>query len=233
MSSQVREPVSRFEVRNLSVPSKPFGLSIGELVAALLVSALLVLVVVYYFVSLKPEQERLQKIEAELTAQQQLLMETFKQPGEGGAENVDTSAQALESLDTFKSNHLQPLSKGRILLIDEINALARKNSVALATGLDMRLDRRVEGEEKKDSKQKREEQLDVFPKLLVRFTVVGQYPNLRAFINDLDHNKHFMTIHSITLSSVEQTSEEGGRGRRSSSSGISLSIEFSAYFQPS
>ncbi|MCI0490761.1 MAG: hypothetical protein L0229_29555 [Blastocatellia bacterium] len=232
MSSQVREPVSRFEVRRLPSPSKPFGLSAGEIAVSLLVLAFLILVAVYYFVSLRPEQDRLQKLEAELAAQQRVLMETVNRPGEGGTDNVDTSRQALDSLEAFKSDHLLSIYKGRILLIDDINAIARKNNVALATGLDMKLDRPVEGKEEEASKRKKEEQrTDIFPRLNVRFSVIGQYPNLRAFINDLDHNEHFIAIHSITLSSVEQTTDGGGRGRRSSSGGVSLSIELSAYFQ--
>ena len=233
MSSQVRESVSRYEMGGLPVTSKPLGLSKRELAAAILVAILLILVVVYYFVSLRPEQERLQKLEAELASQQDILMKTMAPSGEGGTANVDTSMEALDSLEIFKGDHLQSLSKGRISLIEEINALARKNSVNLATGLDMRLDRPEEETDRKVSKKKKEEQkLNIFPRILTRFTVVGQYPNMRAFINDIDHNKHFMVIHSITLASVEQTTEGSGRGRTTASTGLSLSIELSAYFQP-
>ena len=66
MSSQVRERVSKFEVRRVRVTRLPFGLSSAELVVAVLALLFFLVVVVYYFTSLRPEQSRLERLEEDL-----------------------------------------------------------------------------------------------------------------------------------------------------------------------
>src|SRR5438046_29825 len=137
MSTQVRERVSRSEVRLARVNRLPFGLSIGEAIAVLLALVLLLSVVTYYFSSLRPERDRLLSLEAELREQQKSIIAS-KIPGSGPETPVvDSTKIALETLETFKNNHLKPFSSGRIALIKEINALAKKNNVALTSGIDM------------------------------------------------------------------------------------------------
>ena len=238
MSTQVRERVHRAEVRPFGVTRIPFGLNLGEAIAVLLGVALLVWAVVYYFSSLKPEQDRLRAVEAELDAQQRSIIAIAKPPGAETSEGEDPAKIALETLATFKSTYLKPFSSGRIALIKEINALAKKNNVTLTSGIDMGASAgEAEGdqatEKKSASKRKNaEELLNAFPSVTFRFTVFGQYPNLRAFISEVEREKQFVVINSVNLTNQEARAagkrSRGGEG----TAGIMLTIEMSAYYQP-
>jgi hypothetical protein len=115
--------------------------------------------------------------------------------------------------------------------LNEINTLARKNGVQLASGIEMRL-QEVEqpGDEKSSRKSSKEkEALNVFPRMLVHFEVAGQYSNLRSFISQLEKSNQFLLLDSVNLTSAEAGEGRGGSG---GGSGINLSINLSAYFQP-
>jgi hypothetical protein len=218
MSSQVRERISRVETKPVRV-SSPFGLSAGELVAGVLALLLFLLVVVYYFTSLKPEQQRLAALESQLALQQDELIRNSEGHTESAAA-PDSGKDALDSLVTFRTEHLKPHSQGQIALIKEINAIAKKNSCRLMTGIDMRL----------ENPKKEEQSLSVFPWLEVHFTVFGQYPSLRSFISELERNKQFLVIDSISLTSVEEG--QVSRGSAAAGSGVALTINMLTYFQP-
>ncbi len=122
-----------------------------------------------------------------------------------------TIKSALDSLQTFKSEHLRPLASGRIALINQINALAKKNGMTLTSGIDMPLEKAAEAVDQDSSKRKKTEDLyNIFPHMALHFTVFGQYGNMRAFINELEHNKQFLVIKSINISSQEEKTDEGG-----------------------
>ena len=239
MSTQVRERVSRSEVR--TVASKiPLGLSRVEIIAAILAVAILILALTQYFSSLRPEQDRLRALEAQLETQQRSIIANSAPPGIVEASVEDEAKIALETLDTFKANHLKPFSSGRIALIKEINALAKKNGVTLTSGIDMGanlVESETEGEQQSESsttvrRKKTEDLLNAFPSVGFRFTVFGQYSNVRAFINELEREKQFVVINSVNLTNQEariaSRRTRGGEG----SSGIMLTIEMAAYFQP-
>ena len=235
MSTHVRERVSRSEVRSIRVSGIPLGLTPGEAIAALFAVVSLVLVLVYYFSSLRPEQDRLRTLEAELSEQQKNIIANI---GPGGADQpiVDMAKNALETLDAFKTSHLKPFSSGRISLIKEINALAKKNNVALTSGIDMGSslgDSRGEDEKStgETKRMKADEMLSAIPSVAFRFTVFGPYSNLRTFINELEHDKQFVVINSVNLSNQEERATSR-RTRGEGVSGIILTIEMSAYFQP-
>lgn len=240
MSTHVRERVSRSEARSLGVTKIPFGLNTGEAIAALLGVVLLVWAVAYYFSSLRPEQDRLRTLEAELAEQQKNIIASSN-PDATEAPIVDMAKNALETLEAFKSSHLKPFSSGRIDLIKEINALAKKNTVALTSGIDMGSsvgESSGEGEktgasEKKGAsrRKKADEILSAIPSVTFRFTVFGQYSNLRTFINELEHEKQFLVINAINLMNQEARMASR-RSRGEGMSGIMLTIEMSAYFQP-
>jgi hypothetical protein len=84
--------------------------------------------------------------------------------------------------------------------------------------------------EQQGGSKRGEKSLEVFPKLEINFSVFGQLENLRAFINQLERNNHFLVIQTLSLTSID--AEEGRRAANvQSSSGISLAISMSAYFQ--
>jgi hypothetical protein len=240
VSTQVRERTARSEVRPVGVTKIPFGLNIGEAIAVLLAFAALVLVVAQYFSSLKPEQDRLRAVEAELDTQQKSIIANAKPSGESDVNVEDQAKLALESLETFKGSHLKSFSSGRIALIKEINALAKKNNVTLTSGIDMGADlgeAGADGEQKEESKtttrrKKADDLLNAFPSVGFRFTVFGQYSNIRTLISELEREKQFVVINSVNLTNQEaRTASRRSRGGEGSS-GIMLTIEMSAYFQP-
>ncbi|HSE37323.1 MAG TPA: hypothetical protein VLG74_08480 [Blastocatellia bacterium] len=229
----------RSEARTVRIAKMPLGLSLGEAIAILLAAALLLFAVSQYFSSLKPEQERLRALEAELDAQQRSIIANAK-PGMTEAIVEDQAKIALETLETFKSTHLKPFSSGRIALIKEINALAKKNGVTLTSGIDMGANL-VESDADGDkeganngttARKKSADLLNAFPSVGFRFTVFGQYSNVRTFITALEHEKQFVVINSINLTNQEaRTSSRRVRGGEGAS-GIMVTIEMSAYFQP-
>jgi len=234
MSTHVRERVSRFDIRQAKISSMPLGLTPGELVAALLTLIFFVSAAVYYFASLKPERERLATLEATMESQQQVLRTSLAnlKPSDA-APATDAPTDALNSLVAFKSQYLKPVNKGRIDLLNEINALAKKNNTQLTSGIDMSFQSVVEEEEAKSSKKggKNKADLDVFPRMSVHFEVAGQYSNLRAFIAELERSKQFLVLDSVTLTTMDAGEGEGGRSS-AAGAGINLSINLTAYFQP-
>jgi hypothetical protein len=239
MSTQVRERVSRSEVRKIKTTMLPFGLSAGESIAALLGLVLIIWVTAYYFTSLRPQQDQLLVLENQLAEQQKNIALNPSQPNANqGKTPEDQAKETLESLETFKGSHLRPFSSGRIDLIKEINALAKKNNVALTSGIDMGgatsiVDANKPGEKTSGTQQrnKADEIFNAFPNVSFHFSVFGQYTDLRAFINQLEHEKHFLVVKSINLTNQEARAA-GRRARAEGLSGIMLTIEMSAYFQP-
>jgi hypothetical protein len=240
VSTHVRERVSRSATRSLGVTRMPFGMNIGEAIAVLLAVVLLVWVAVYYVSSLRPEHERLRILNAELAEQQRNIIATTT-PRDPEAPFVDTAKQALETLETFKTSHLKPFSSGRIDLIKEINALAKKTNVTLTSGIDMGSslgesagdgEKANTADKKSASRRKKADEIvSAIPSVAFRFTVFGQYASLRTFINELEREKQFVVINSINLTNQEaKTSSKRSRG--DATSGIMLAIEMSAYFQP-
>jgi len=241
VSTQVRERVSRIETRSRKIARMPLGLSAGEMIASLLAIALLVWLVVTFFTSLRPQQERLRSLEAELAEQQRSILAGGTPSGGDQPNPSDQARDAIESLESFKTGHLKHFSSGRIELIKEINALAKKNNVALTSGIDMTANvvgspdvEKLGGKKDKSAgstRKKADEILNAFPSVNFRFTVLGQYTSLRAFINEIEREKQFLVINSINLTNQEgKTSSRRSRGE--GISGIMLTIEMSAFFQP-
>lgn len=238
MSTQVRDRVVRGAARPVRAAKIPFGLNAAEIIAALVAIALLVSVAVYYFSSLKPRQDRLHALELEFADQQRSISAIATPVGKDQASPSDMAKDAIESLETFKTGHLKPFSTGRIDLIKEINALAKKHTVTLTSGIEMGAsiaESTAEGgkADKKSSstRKKSDEILSAFPSVTFRFTVFGQYPQVRAFINDLEREKQFLVIDSINLTNQEaRTTSRRSRGE--GVTGIMLTLDMSAYFQP-
>ncbi|HWP44679.1 MAG TPA: GspMb/PilO family protein [Blastocatellia bacterium] len=230
MTSYVRERLFRQEIGAQPHVSKPFGLSAGELVAAFLTLAFFVVVICYYFTSLKPEQDRLARLEAQLREQQAQIIGEAGKPKEDASERLSKIQETLSTLETFRTEHLKNRSQGIITLFNDFNAIAAKNSVRLMSGIDMR-DEGSGPTPERNASRSGEAILDQFPSVKIDFTVAGEYQNLRNFISDLERNKQFIIIDSIQLITVAEPA--GGRGgqRRTQAGGVALSIGLTAYFQ--
>jgi hypothetical protein len=233
MSTQIRERVSKIEIRRPHLSTSRLNFSAFEIAAAVIVLLFFFGTLYYYFSSLKPEQDRLARLETQYELQKKqialLLGPTTAPPPR------DTLNDALESLAAFKTQYLKPRHQGQRALIDEINALVKKHGARLTSGLEMNLENVGQTTEKKKSKSKNGEPLlNPFPQLNMNFTISGHYDKLRAFISELEKNKQFLMIRAINFIAGEETDSDTGRRRRGSSnvSGLALTINLSTYFQP-
>jgi type II secretory pathway pseudopilin PulG len=232
---QVRERLSRLEVGSSRAKTLPFGLTGVEIVAAFIAVAVLAIAVTYFSTSLRTEQARLRQVEQQLADQERDI-----DPATGelssGASPGDLAREALESLERFKTGHLKPMRSGEIELLNGLNALAKKTGVQLASGIDTtsRMPGQAEEDTTTESKatrsRKKEEILNVFPELEARFTVAGEYPNLRSFISALESGRQFVVVKTIGITSQE--GRAAGRGSRGPAGSLVLSIEMTAYFRP-
>ncbi|HEY7543882.1 MAG TPA: hypothetical protein VID27_03325 [Blastocatellia bacterium] len=214
-------------------------MSAVEIIAIVITAAFGGFALYYYFTTLGPEQRRLQTFETRLNTLETELIKARAEKNK--PPQVDTTREALDSLATFKEKHLKTASQGTIALYSDINALAAKNQVQLTSGIkteqeNQEADSEASGSKKNESKSRTDPLSTVYPQTTFNFTVAGQYPNLRAFLNELEHNRQFIIVRSVSLTKMEQL-EEGGSGSRRSrgsaqSGAIALSIEMSAYFQP-
>jgi hypothetical protein len=209
----------------------PFGLNATEILAALFTLALFGLALFYYMTTLGPHQSRLQREESRFN-----LLDTERIKLRAQASEplpVDTTQEALESLEAFKIRHLRPISQGEIALYRDINALAARHKVQLASGIDMKREVASGDEEENVSKSKTDPFAAVYPHSVVNFTVAGQYGALRAFLSEMERNQQFIIINNVSLSQVEELQSEGTpRGGAAQQSAIALSVEMTAYFRP-
>jgi hypothetical protein len=232
MITQVKEPVLKAQ-RLSATSSKPFGLSYPELISAAVVLLFMVFVATYYFTTLGPAQSEVNGLEKQLDGLKKTEAELIAASQKPVEQPVDMGKAALESLEEFKSSRLKALTAGRIALINDINALAKKHSVQLTSGINMNLDNpdeKIEDDKTGGGKKRSTQLLGAFPNLKTRFTVAGDYAKLRAFISDLESNKQFMTVDSLNLTAIREGSERSRR--RNAPSGIGLSIELTAFFYP-
>lgn len=231
---QVRERLSRPDVGSPRVKTLPFGLTGVEIVAAFVAVACLAIAFTYYWTSLRTEQTRLRQVEQLLANQQRDI-----DPSAGAALSTESPSDiarvALESLEQFKTGHLKPRRSGEIDLLNELNALAKKTGVQLTSGIDTtsRMPGQAEEEATTESKatkiRKPDEMLKAFPELEARFSVAGEYSNLRSFISALESSKQLIVLKTVSI-----TSQEGkttGRRGQASPGGLVLSIEMTAYFR--
>jgi hypothetical protein len=231
MSTHVKEGVSKVEIRRPHLSSQRLGFNAVEIAAGVAVLLLAIAVLYFYFSSLKPEQDNLARVELQYENQRNALKDLAANPS-GNAAPKNTIKDAIDSLATFQNVHLKTRTQGQRALIDEINALVKKHNSRLMSGLEMSVENAgLEAEKKSKGTKNAEESLDVFPRLNISFTIAGQYPNLRAFISELEKNRQFLVINAVTFSALEEA--DGDTGRRSAAaSGLSLTVNLSAYFQP-
>lgn len=112
MITQVKEQSRVVAVSSKSISSKPFGLSYPELFALFLSLLALVGVVVFYFTSLKNEQEDLKSLRLQIDSLIKTEEELKKAASKSKEVQADEAKSALESLDSFKTVYLKNLSHG-------------------------------------------------------------------------------------------------------------------------
>src|SRR5262249_44994382 len=235
MSVQVRQ--LRLDLKSFTAPSVGYSLRPAEMVAAGIALGLVLLTILYYFLSLAPVQDQLKTVE-KAAADQITVIGNQAPPAQGVRSQKEQIQLAKNSLADFEGSHLKPIAQGRIDLINEINHLGKADNLRLGSGIEMHGVYRASGTPEADSQSKRKkeaEALDVFPRVQFHFVVKGEYKDLRKFLRDLEGSKQYVVVDSVNLSNSEQ---KQGRSSKAAAaqvvpgSGLSLTVSMNAYFRP-
>ena len=237
MSTQVRDRL-RIDLKSFAAPSLANTLRPAEMIAVGIAAGLVVLVVLYYFMSLAPVNERLKTVEKDAAEQINIMKPPSTTPSKNGPSQKEQIQEAKNSLGEFEASYLKPMEKGRIDLINEINQLAKADKLRLGSGIEMHVSYRAAGlsetEQQGSKKKKDNDSFDVFPKVQFHFVVRGEYPDLRKFLRDLEGSKQYVVVDSVNLANSEQKPGRGSKGVAQvvSGSGLSLTVAMNAYFRP-
>ncbi len=213
------------------------GVKVSGLEAVFLVAALCYAgyAAYYYFNEVKPLNAQI----AELKARKSTLYATQKAERDR-IEKLDKqrlhAEQIKNSLYTFES-YLRKSTTGKAALIDELEALAKKNKIL--TG-DMGF-KAVEAQPLVDENGQllkeamRADQLDVYPALGLDTSVIGDYPNLRRFLADVEKSRQFLVINAIAFQGEADKARAVGKGRQLQLSPdavpVTLKVEMESFFK--
>jgi len=236
MSTQVRERL-RLDLKSFAAPSFVHTLRPAEMIAAGIALGLVVLVIMYYFLSLSPVEERLKSVQKDVAEQINIMKPPAPNGTKTGPSQKEQIQEAKNSLSEFEGSYLRPMAQGRIDLINEINQLAKADRLRLGSGIEMHATYRVAGlsdSEPQGSKKKKDsDSLDIFPRVQFHFVVRGEYADLRKFLRDLEISKQYVVVDSVNLANSEQKQGRGSKAVQAAPvSGLSLTIAMNAYFRP-
>ncbi|MFN2453507.1 MAG: GspMb/PilO family protein [Pyrinomonadaceae bacterium] len=219
-------------------------------IAALAASFLMLLAVAFaYFYSLTPARTRLEELQRKRTQ----LQVRLRDAQDGVKLNTNTQASVVEigeSLQNFENHYLAQRIQGRTSLIDQLNALVRRNNVRVSTGVSftpleaLALNSQTRTGTTVTSKPGVKGQTS-FPGTGVSLTVEGQYANLRHLVRDIEASNQFIVINAVELqgitdaaaSRVALTPGAGAPGAPAPSVAatrtalVSLRLDLAAYFR--
>src|SRR5438093_6499370 len=160
-------------------------------------------------------------------------------------EHLGISTQSvLDNLDEFNNRFLKEPMQGRLIMIDEVNKLIKKNNMNLqgaisfhsiqdadqAAALQEQLKRSGKTKPRRSSSA-----LDIYPGLGTNFTVTGSYEDFRRLLYDLETNKLFIIIERLNLSTVEllQTvrNPQQANVQQNASNNLSIQFDIRVYFR--
>jgi len=155
------------------------------------------------------------------------------------------------SLDRFQTDYLKPRQPGRLEIINTVNALTKETGVRLVSPVQFVTD--IPGVESENGgkantsgrKVARKSAVEAdaihtYPSLGMQFSIAGEYPALRAFINKFEGSNQFAVIDSVALSSEgDHKTGKNGRGHAAVAptvdippGQVTLTIAVTGFFQP-
>lgn len=189
----------------------------------------------FYFHDVKPIQGQILAVQDEinsLRSKQIAQLEKEKQVARQRAQ----AEQIKNSLYTFEA-YLRNSTTGKAALIDELEALAKKNKVL--TG-DMGF-KAVEAQPLVDENGQllkeamRNDKIEVYPALGLDTSVIGDYPNLRRFLADVEKSRQFLVINAIAFQGEADKARAVGKGRQLQLSAdavaVTLKVEMESFFK--
>jgi hypothetical protein len=182
-----------------------------------------------------------------LAARERQLQETKARIADEGVREKKRRDQAsnaekiLESLRNFDSG-LPADGSGMTQIINEIDALSVTHKIIAS---DSNYRREEADEQKFDEngnpkpQSNREKKPKIYPNFAVETTVVGDYPNLRQFLSDLERSKQFLIVNSLSFQGgddriLRQFAKGGKQPQLGGAEAVpvSLKLELDTYFQP-
>lgn len=229
LSARLRELVQRSRLNLIEV---------FALVAALV----FVGAVIFYYVSkvqpLTSQLDALKAREAEIRKQIEKA-NTDEAKRQKQASNAETIMASLKGFDQY----LKQDERGMTEIINEIDALGKKYGVLTGDSTY----RVAEAEPLVDEngqpipqKSGRENEIQkIYPVLGIDTSIIGEYPNLRKFLFDLERSRQFLVINALTFQGesdkVRREAQKSGTQKLKLSSPeaipVSLKIEMDTYFQ--
>ncbi len=148
----------------------------------------------------------------------------------------------LESLRSFEGL-LKPDERGMTQIINEIDALGKTHNIIVGDA-SYRVEEADEPQLDENGNPKplaasRDKNPKIYPNLGIETMVIGDYPNLRRFLSNLERSKQFLIINSLTFQGgdekvIRQLARGGNQVQILSSPEaipVSLKIELDTYFQ--
>jgi hypothetical protein len=213
------------------------SLSAVEIVALVGALAFVVSVAFFYFYNVQPlkaELATLQAREVELTARlKQINVDEQKRTEQ--ATNADSILSSLRQFEAY----LKPDERGMTQIINEVDLLGKTHKVVIGDA-SYRVDESEQPtEEGVQAKQSNDKKQRIYPALGIDTVVIGEYPNLRRFLADLERSRQFLIINGIVFQGESdqvrrQATKAGGPKLQLSSPEaipVSLKIEMDTYFQ--
>jgi hypothetical protein len=156
---------------------------------------------------------------------------------------LDQAANAekiLESLSGFEGR-LIPDERGMTQIINEIDALSVTHKILVGDS-SYRVEEADEPQLDENGNPKprpnRDKKPKIYPNLGVETTVIGDYPNLRRFLSDLERSKQFLIVNALAFQGGDERIlrqvTKGGKQIQLSPEAVpvSLKIELDTYFKP-
>ena len=216
-------------------------LSPAELVFLIAALAFAAFVAFFYFYKVQPLQSELA---ARKAREQDMLgkLGKIKTDEQKRNEQASNAEKILDSLDRFQAM-LKPDERGMTQIINEIDALGKTHKVYAGDASY----RATEAEPTTDEngnplppQKVAEKKINIYPTLGIDTTVVGDYPNLRRFLADLERSRQFLIINSLAFQGgddkLARALAKGGKQIELSSAPgalpVSVRIELDTYFQP-
>jgi hypothetical protein len=179
----------------------------------------------------------------ELKARQQLILNeslSNKKRLEQIEKQRANSEGILNSLARFEA-HLRQGQTGKAAIIDEFEELAKTHKI-ITGDLDFKP---VEAQPLLDSQGQpikeaiQNERINIYPALGLEASVIGDYPNLRRFLADLEKSRQFLIVNAVAFQGEAdklKLATATNRGRmpqldNPNSIPVTLKIEMATYFR--
>jgi hypothetical protein len=213
-------------------------LSIIEIIALLLALVFAGVVAFYYFTKVQPLQSQLDGLKArEIAAKDQI--EKYNTDEQKRQEQASNAEAILASLRNFEI-YLKSDQRGMTEIINEVDALGKKHGVLAGDSsyrvaeADQPMDETGQPKQKASSEDKQK----IYPALGIDTNVIGEYPNLRRFLADLERSRQFLIINGLTFQGesdkVRQQTQKTGKSKLQLGAEavlVTLKVEMDTYFQ--